>query len=170
MNGALYRGVGGAHPEVGHHTIDASGPLCYCGARGCWEVLASGTAIAAQARFALPAEDPQRDTLTADELCARARSGDAAALRAVARAGRHLGIGVANLVTMYAPDAILLSGSVMDSAELFLPTIRAVVRECCTLVPADQVTLTTASLGSEAPLIGAAAAWWHRYPGSARSC
>ncbi len=48
LNGALYRGVGGAHPEIGHHVIDDSGPKCYCGARGCWEVLASGPAIAAR--------------------------------------------------------------------------------------------------------------------------
>jgi glucokinase len=170
LNGALHRGVGGAHPEIGHHVIDDSGPLCYCGARGCWEVLASGPAIAARARATLPADDPQRNTLTAAELCARARRGDALAGAEVARAGRYLGIGVANLITLYAPDAIVLSGSVMDSADLFMPVIREVVRSNCTQVPAAQVELAVATLGSEAPLIGAAAAWRHRYPEGARPC
>ena len=45
LNGKLYRGKGGAHPEVGHHSIDPSGPPCYCGANGCWESLASGLAL-----------------------------------------------------------------------------------------------------------------------------
>jgi glucokinase len=170
LNGALFRGVGGAHPEIGHHVIDASGPLCYCGARGCWEVLASGPAIAARARAALPATDPQRDTLTAAELCARARRGDTQARSEVERSGRYLGIGIANLITMYAPEAIVLSGSVMESADLLMPVIRAVVRANCTQVPADQVELAVAALGNEAPLIGAAAVWRHRYPGGLRPC
>ena len=50
LDGALYRGVDGSHPEVGHQSIDASGPPCYCGARGCWEILASGPALLAWAR------------------------------------------------------------------------------------------------------------------------
>jgi hypothetical protein len=41
LDGRLYRGVDGAHPEIGHQVLDASGPQCYCGARGCWEILAS---------------------------------------------------------------------------------------------------------------------------------
>lgn len=165
LNGALYRGVGGAHPEIGHHVIDDSGPKCYCGARGCWEVLASGPAIAAHARASLPAGYPQRDQLTAAELCERARRGDALARGEVERAGRYLGIGIANLISLYTPDAIVLSGSVMDSADLFMPVIRAVVRNNCTQVPASLVEIDVAALGSEAPLIGAAAVWRHRYPG-----
>ncbi len=170
LNGALYRGVGGAHPEIGHHVIDTSGPRCYCGARGCWEVLASGPAIAARARAALPATDPQRGTLTAAELCVRARRGDALARAEVARTGHYLGIGIANLITLYAPEAIVLSGSVMESADLFMPVIRDVVHATCTQVPARLVEIGVAALGGEAPLIGAAAAWRHRYPGGGRPC
>ncbi len=49
LDGALYRGVDGSHPEAGHIVIDASGPRCYCGADGCWEVLAAGPAMLARA-------------------------------------------------------------------------------------------------------------------------
>ena len=45
LDGKLYRGVDGAHPEVGHHVIDASGPPCLCGFHGCWESLAAGPAM-----------------------------------------------------------------------------------------------------------------------------
>src|SRR5215510_4175359 len=47
LGGQLYRGADRSHPEVGHHVIDASGPQCSCGFRGCWEALASGPAMAA---------------------------------------------------------------------------------------------------------------------------
>ena len=46
LNGKIYRGLRGAHPEGGHILIDPHGPACYCGAHGCWESLASGPAIA----------------------------------------------------------------------------------------------------------------------------
>ena len=45
----------------------------------------------------------------------------------IEREGHYLGVGIANLVTMYAPEVIALSGSVMNAADLFMPTIRAVV-------------------------------------------
>jgi glucokinase len=170
LNRALYRGIGGAHPEIGHHCVDASGPLCYCGMRGCWEILASGTGIAAHARAEAPADYPGRATLTTEELCLRARDGDSFARREIERAAQYLGIGVANLVTLYTPDAVLLAGNVMNSADLFLPTIRETVVESCKLVPADQVTIDLATLGNAAPLIGAAAAWRHRHAQDLRAC
>ena len=45
LDGKLYRGVDGAHPEIGHHVIDPAGPQCTCGFRGCWESLAAGPAM-----------------------------------------------------------------------------------------------------------------------------
>ncbi len=46
LDGKLYRGVDNAHPEIGHHLIDVSGPRCLCGFHGCWESLAAGPAVA----------------------------------------------------------------------------------------------------------------------------
>jgi glucokinase len=163
LNGSLYRGVDGAHPEIGHHVIEASGPPCYCGANGCWEVLARGPAIAD--RFAQDAapDSPRREQLTARGVCELARQGDARARREIEREGHYLGVGVANLVTLFAPEVIALSGSVMNSADLFMPIIRAVVRRNCGLVPAASVEILPAALGGDAPLIGAGAVWKHRF-------
>ncbi len=163
LNGALYRGVDGAHPEIGHHVIEASGPSCYCGSRGCWEVLARGPAIAARFIQEAPSDYPGRNQLTAQDVCQLARQGDPAARREIEREGNYLGIGVANLTTMFAPEVIALSGSVMESADLFMPTIRAVMLRNCGLVPAASVDLVPAALGNDAPLIGAGAVWRHRY-------
>lgn len=163
LNGALYRGVDGAHPEIGHHVIEASGPPCYCGARGCWEVLARGPAIAARFAHDAPPDYPGRDRLSARAVCELARQGDALARREIEREGHYLGVGVANLITLFAPEVIALSGSVMNSADLFMPTIRAVVLRSCGLVPAARVELLPAALGNDAPLIGAGAVWRHRF-------
>jgi glucokinase len=163
LNGLLYRGVDGAHPEIGHHVIEASGPQCYCGAKGCWEVLARGPAMAARYADDAGPTAAHRERLSARGVCELARQGDARARREVEREGHYLGVGVANLITLFAPEVIALSGSVMDSADLFMPLIRAVVRGSCALVPAASVELLPAALGGDAPLIGAGAVWQHRF-------
>jgi glucokinase len=163
LNGALYRGVDGAHPEIGHHVIDTTGPACYCGGRGCWESLVSGPAIAAHYAQASAARGSGGPALDTQQICELARAGDATARAEIARAGRYLGIGIANLITLLVPELIVLSGSVMNSAELFLPTVREVIRSQCGLVPAERVELMPSQLRGDAPLIGAGVVWAHRY-------
>jgi len=159
LGGELYRGVDGAHPELGHQVIDASGPLCYCAAHGCWESLASGPAMAAWVQEQRPVDD----RLTAEQICALARNGDALGLRAVERQGYYLGLGLANLVTLFTPGVIALGGGVMKSADLFLDRAREVIRHICTQVPAEKTDLRLVSLGTDTGLIGAARAFLHRY-------
>jgi glucokinase len=162
VNGSLYRGAGGIHPEIGHHTIDASGPLCFCGLNGCWEILARGPAIA-QRYAAASARDGAKDVIDARAVCDLARTGDDLALREIRLEAQYLAIGIANLVTLYAPEAIVLGGSVMRSADLFLPTIRRLLDRPGSLVPAEHIELRTATLGDDAPLVGAAVVWRHRF-------
>jgi len=160
LAGELYRGVDGAHPEMGHQVIDASGPLCYCRAHGCWESLASGPAMTAW----MQVERPEAGELTAAQICEVARQGDKLACRAVEREGYYLGLGLANLVTLFAPDMIALGGGVMKSADLFLDRARQVIGETSTQVPAEKTQVALASLGPDAGLAGAARTWFHRYP------
>jgi len=163
VDGRLYRGVDASHPEVGHHLVDPSGPPCVCGFRGCWESLAAGPAMAEWTKKEAPADYPHRDILTAKQICQLARSGDELARRAVDRQAYYLGLGLANLVTIFTPDAIVLGGSVMKSADLLLDGIRKVIRESCRLVPWERTELALASLGEDSNLIGAARVWHHRF-------
>ena len=163
LDGRLYRGVKGAHPELGHHVIDATGPLCDCGFHGCWESLAAGPAMVSWLQGQVPVDYPYREGLTAKRICELAFSGEQWARRAADREAHYLGLGLANLVTTFAPDAIVLGGSVMKSAVLFLEEIRRVICRCCRLVPWSQAELTLASLGDDANLIGAARVWHHRF-------
>jgi len=163
LDGELYRGVDGAHPEIGHHGIDPSGPLCVCGLRGCWESLAAGPAMVGFIADQAPPGYLHRARLTGERVCELAIAGDEWARRAVERETYYLGLGLANLVTLFAPDAIVLGGSVMKSADLFLEGIRKIIRESCRLVPFARTELRLASLGEHTNLIGAARVWYHRF-------
>ncbi len=162
LDGEVYRGTAGAHPEIGHHLVDLSGPRCLCGFTGCWESLAAGPAMVEWLNRNAPPEYPRTD-LTAKKICQLAQEGDAWALRAIEHESRYLGLGLANLVTMFVPDIIVLGGSVMNSAALFLDGIRAVIVSSCRFVPSEKTELALASLGEHANLIGAARVWYHRF-------
>jgi glucokinase len=155
IDGKLYRGVDGSHPEMGHHIIDPSGPLCSCGGNGCWESLARGPAMV----------EWMKDTAftSAEAICAAAEKGHARAREAVHREGQYLGIGLANLVTMFVPDVIALGGGVMKSRHLFMEQIEASIQRICGYVPYEKVKILPAQLGYQAGLAGAACVWLHRY-------
>jgi len=163
VNGQLYRGVDGAHPEIGHHVIDPAGPSCSCGFRGCWEALATGPAMAAWFESERVRDSNSPDHPTAQLVCELARQGNDLACRAVAREAYYLGLGLANLINLFTPDAIVLGGSLMKSADLFLDRIRTVISQGCRFVPWEKTELVLASLGENANLIGAARVWHHRF-------
>ena len=163
LDGRLYRGVDDAHPEMGHHVIDPSGPLCSCGFKGCWESLAAGPAMVGWLLGQVPLDYPHRANLTAKRICELALEGDKLASRAVERETYYLGLGLANLTTLFAPDSIVLGGNVMKSASLFLEGIRDIIRRSCRYVPFEKTELVLASLGEDANLIGAARVWQHQY-------
>jgi glucokinase len=162
LDGKVYRGAEGFHPEMGHHVIDPSGPRCSCGVRGCWESLAAGPAMTAWFKNNAPPEYGNRD-LSAREIFSRVHDSDEWARQAVDREAYYLGLGLANLITMFAPEAIVLGGSVMKSAHLLMGRVREVILQNCKLVPAGRVQIGLASLGPDAGLIGAAQVWHHRF-------
>jgi glucokinase len=163
VDGKLYRGVDGAHPEIGHHTIDPAGPACFCGSHGCWESLASGPAMVSWVRhIGLPGV-PQDAALDAQAICRDAEQGLPYAVAAVEREGTYLGIGLANLLTLFAPDVVALGGGLMQSYNLFRDRIQAAIRTNCGLVPFEKTRLVPAALGPHTGLIGAARVWLSRF-------
>lgn len=170
LNRQLYRGVDYSHPEIGHHIIDASsGPRCYCGARGCWEVLASGPAMAQWFTAQSPKGLVETEILSAKEICTLALQSNETALRAVEREAYYLGLGLGNLITLFTPEVIVLGGSVMKSLPLFWDGIWKTIAANCGEVPFEKTILASASLGEDAALIGAAQVWRHRFGGCGRT-
>ena len=163
LDGEIYRGLNGAHPDGGHMVLDPSGPLCYCGARGCWESLCAGPSIERNAREAdltgsqlreLSGGDVQK--IDARMIFEAARNGDAVALKIVERASQYFSQGILNIATLFVPDVIVLSGGVMRSTDFFLPHLQQTLRTCNKMVPADQIHVVPAQLGYYAGLYGSA--------------
>jgi glucokinase len=148
LKGKVYRGVNGEHPELGHVPVRAKGPQCYCGARGCLEALASGTAIGLAGQ-ALGLAD-------AREVFAAARAGNLAAARIVARALEATASATWTLLHTFLPQRLILGGGMMaEYYELFA----AVVRErigAATMAPREQISVLPAALGNDAGVVGAA--------------
>ncbi len=163
LDGRLYRGANGAAGEIGHIPLVDDGPPCGCGARGCLEALASGTAIARRAGEVLAAGgapllariagDAPVTARTVSEAAAR---GDATARAILEEAGRHLGRGLTAVVNIFNPDHIVLGGGVMKSGDLILrPALREVQARALRLAR-EHVRIALATLGDRSGALGAA--------------
>jgi len=148
--GVLLRGVGGEHPELGHLPADPGGPRCYCGASGCFESLASGTALTAAARIVGLSDGA--------ELLTRAREGEDTARRIRADALAATASATWTILHTLLPERIVLGGGMMDEHfEVFAEAVRGAV-ERATLVPPRRITVAPAELGWRAGVVGAAGA------------
>ena len=163
-HGVLLRGAQGAGGELGHVTIQATGPRCACGNRGCLEALASGTAISRCARE-LASEKPNsalgrlaaERKILGEDVTRLAREGDELALSVLEEAGRWLGIGLAGFVNIFNPEVVAVGGGVVAAGELILKAAREEVYLRARPPSRDLAEIKEASLGSESGVLGAAA-------------
>jgi glucokinase len=169
VDGNIYRGLDGVHPEGGHMVLDPNGPLCYCKMRGCWESLCAGPAIEQQARESnlsgsslLEMASGEPDKIEARMVFDAARAGDATAKAIVDRFTQYLIQGILNVCILFVPDMIVLSGGIMRSADLFMPRLEAALQAYTEMVPAYRVHITPAKLGYYAGLYGAAYTIWSK--------
>jgi len=149
--GRALGGSAGYAGEVGHLTVDPNGDPCHCGSRGCWEA-----EVGEEALLRRSGRDPLGGTGAVADLLAAADRGDEVALAALAESGRWLGIGLAGLVNVFNPTCISLGGLF---ARIFPYVREAVVRELDSRAmpaPRAMVELTTALLGANTLLLGAA--------------
>jgi glucokinase len=163
----LHRGAHNAACEFGHHTIDAlNGPVCYCGARGCIEVVCSGPAIAARAQRAAREWPKTRmaelagsiEAITAAHVCAAAAQNDPVALAVVRFIATYLGEGLANIMNIVAPDTVVMGGGVMQSWPLFAPVVAEIMQRRESVVLLTRIPIVQAALGLNAGVCGAARA------------
>ncbi|MFE7748603.1 ROK family protein [Streptomyces sp. NPDC057428] len=151
IDGHIYRGPGGTAGEIGHITLDESGPVCRCGNRGCLETFTA-------ARYVLPLLMPSHGPdLTMDRVVQLAREGDPGCRRVIADVGRHIGSGVANLCNLLNPSRVVLGGSLAEAGELVLGPIRDSVSRYAIPSAARQLSVLPGALGARAEVLGALA-------------
>lgn len=161
LNGRLFRGATGNALEVGHMTVATDGPRCGCGNLGCAEALGSGTAIGKRAKEAVltnvETSLKNYEDVTSKEVFMEAAKGDRVAKNILKTSLTYLGISVANTITNFDPEKVVIGGGVVNGGDIVLETIRNVVAERCMPTFVESCTIEKAVLGGKAGVLGAAA-------------
>lgn len=148
LDGQLFVGPQGAAGELGLITINPDGPECNSGNQGSLEQYVSVQAI-------------RRETdLEPLQLANLAKYGDAKALKFWQNYGRYLGIGLASLIYVLTPEAIIIGGGISAGAEFFLPQVREEIERRVLPSSREELQLLVAELGNQAGMVGAAKLAW----------
>ncbi|NJP45158.1 ROK family transcriptional regulator [Actinacidiphila epipremni] len=151
IDGRIYRGPGGTAGEIGHITLDESGPVCRCGNRGCLETFTA-------ARYVLELlRGSHGDGLTVPRMVQLAREGDPGCRRVTGDVGRHIGMGVASLCNLLNPSRVVLGGDLAEAGELVLGPIRESVSRYAIPSAAQRLSVVPGALGARAEVLGALA-------------
>lgn len=161
LNGKVYRGHTSNALEIGHMTVAPHGQRCNCGNVGCVEATSSGTAIAKRAHEALSTKVEtslrKYENVTSYEVFVEAAAGDPVAKDIIDDAMNYLGIAVANAVSIFDPEYVIIGGGVSKAGDVVFDTVRKVVDKRCFKSMAESVKIVPAGLGTDAGLIGAVA-------------
>ncbi|MGW0876243.1 ROK family protein [Streptomyces sp. NPDC002740] len=157
LGGRLHPGPTGNAGHIGHISVELDGDLCPCGARGCVERIASGPNIARRALENGWLPGPDGDT-SAAAVAAAARAGDPVAVASFERAAQALAAGIAATATLVEIDIAVVGGGVGKAGEVLFAPLRRALRDYATLSFVQRLTVTPAQMGTDAGLVGAAAA------------
>ena len=174
LGGQPYRGATSNGVELGHISIDAFGPACSCGNRGCVENIAGPTAVVLKARSNPALADRLRlrgDTVADFERIARgAKAGDAEALAILEESAAVLGTATVSLVNLFDVDKVVIAGAAFATAgPLYRDAAQAAVDRSAFMRFAHPVVVTLADHVSDAAAIGGAVTVLRRLF-EARSC
>ena len=166
IDGNIYHGSGDSAGEIGHMTVDPSSVIeCGCGNYGCWEALASGTALT---RLGREAVESGADTLISDLvedqseidgaiIAKAAEDGDQVALKVMDTIAERLGIGLASLINIFNPGRIVLGGGVSNAWSLLEDKVWETIDERAIESLASEAEIILAELGSDVGVAGAVA-------------
>jgi glucokinase len=166
LNGELFSGFNHTAGEIGHMILETGGPKCGCGNKGCFEALASRTAIFRRLQQAV--KDGQKTVLTemlgedledmrSGNLRKALRKGDKLAEKVIEEAAEYIGIGVANLANILAPEVIVLGGGVIEAlADEMLAIIIETANDYAMPGVLNGVEIFPSKLGDEAGITGGA--------------
>ena len=147
-------------------TIADKGPPCHCGNRGCWEALASGTALAKAARKRIKAgadttilgfAEGKIDKVTAQTVQSASEKGDPLANQLILKTAYYFGVGLANLVNIFNPEMIVIGGGLSNMGDRLLKPAYRVAEERAFNQSYRMVRFVRAALGRNSGVLGAAA-------------
>ena len=163
-NGRIYHGNDGFAGEFGHITIKENGPLCQCGKYGCLESLASGHAIAEQAREMVSTGRKTKlsdliegkiDQLNAELVVKAAQMGDQLSIEIIEQAGRYIGQGLAILINLFNPEIVILGGRVSRAGRFLLNPIQTEATKRALPHISERAEIVVSKLGYLSGALGA---------------
>ncbi|MER5750436.1 ROK family protein [Streptomyces sp. NPDC002088] len=157
LNGQLHPGPTGNAGHIGHISVDLDGDPCPCGARGCVERIASGPNIARRALENGWRPGPDGD-VSAAAVAAAAQAGDPVAVASFERAAQALAAGIAATATLVEIDIAVVGGGVGKAGDVLFAPLRKALGDYATLSFVQRLTVAPAQMGTDAGLVGAAAA------------
>ncbi|MFS4109496.1 ROK family protein [Streptomyces sp. NPDC004690] len=157
LGGRLHPGPTGNAGHIGHISVDLDGDPCPCGSRGCVERIASGPNIARRALENGWRPGPDGD-VSAAAVAAAARAGDPVAVASFERAARALAAGIAATATLVEIDIAVVGGGVGKAGEVLFAPLRKALTDYATLSFVQRLKVVPARMGTDAGLVGAAAA------------
>ena len=161
INNQLYTGANGFAGEIGHMTLDFQGEIGSCGNIGCFETMASGTAIANKAKEITKCTNlelrpsPLHKNIGALDVFESAKSGDSTSTKILAEVSQILAAGVLNIIHIFDPERIVIGGGLSNNLDLFLPQVEQYTNNHAMAHVAGQTRIVKAQLGDEVSLIGA---------------
>ena len=166
-DGHILRGKSASCMEIGHIQVDPSGPMCGCGKRGCLEAVASRLVIASQvaaaayrgqAPYLLKSVGTDLQNIRSGALANSVEHGDKQVELIVREAARQIGIGVANVVNLMAPDVVVLGGGLVKAMpKLYVGEVAESANSRVIDTMVDSFKVVAAELGDDASVMGAAA-------------
>jgi glucokinase len=165
IDGKICTGAIGIAGEVGHMTIDDKGPVCDCGNRGCWETLASGTAMAREAKLRiskgvktsiLEYAEGNIENVTPQAIHMAAEKGDKLAKALIAQTGYYIGVGLASLINIFNPELIVIGGGLANLGDMLLEPVFKTAQKRAYKEAFQAVRFASAELGRNSGVIGAA--------------
>ena len=164
IKGRLFHGENSIAGEIGHVTIDLSGPKCTCGNYGCLQTLAAGPAIAERARKELKTGKPSIihelvdgdfEKVDGQVVYQAACEGDEFSIDLLNQTGRYLGIGLTNLIHTINPKRIIVGGGVSNAGDFLMKGIEETIQSRGLTDKAKETSIVLSKLGEHASAIGA---------------
>jgi predicted NBD/HSP70 family sugar kinase len=153
-DGRLYRGAEGIAGEIGHIAVDASGPVCRCGNRGCLETLVGGPYLLEM----LPRPGGREQApLTLRSVIAKAMAGDPGCRRILSDAGRAIGGSVAIVANLFNPRLVILGGELARAGDLMLQSVLQAAEQAAIPSAVRGLRVVRGELGDRAQIVGALA-------------
>ncbi len=165
VDGRMLLGYGSAAGEFGHTRVVEEGPACNCGSFGCLEAIAGMRAVEARVRRAiadggvtevLAMADGDASRITGWMVFEAAGRGDKISSNLVAEVGKHLGLGIANLVNLFNPAVVVLDSSLRAAGDELLDQITSIVKRQALRESTEHIQIRHARVGPEVGVVGVA--------------